>query len=72
MDQTHYQKLDQNLAEDIGKPNNDHRVLIIYVIFVCGIAFVCFACCQVFPIVIAVVRSYILYISVPYAAIAVV
>ena len=30
MDQMHYQKLDQNLAEDIGKPNKNHWVLTIF------------------------------------------
>ena len=29
MDQMHYQKLDQNLSEDIGKPNKNQWVLII-------------------------------------------
>ena len=29
MDQLHYQKLDQYLAVDIGKPDKNHRVLTI-------------------------------------------
>ena len=29
MNQMNHQKLDQNLAEDIGKPNKNHWVLII-------------------------------------------
>ena len=30
MDQMHYQKLDQNLSEDIGKPNKSHWVFTIF------------------------------------------